>query len=153
MDCKNIASNTFKCGSPYFFTNFGIRSSGNGSINGWTAASVALTGTSLPSGVGVYAPTPNQLGFASNSAAAGLVDKNQGWVANGGAATISSGGCGTGTNGTISGSNNRGQVTIGAVATSSCTVTFSAAYTAAPYCTVFPASSGAAVVTIDRLGF
>jgi hypothetical protein len=61
------------------------------------------------------------------------------------APNIASGGCGTGTNGSVAGTNQAGKVTIGATATTACTVNFSKTLPAAPNaCVVFPASAGAA---------
>ena len=62
-----------------------------------------------------------------------------------GAPTISSGGCGTGTNGSVTGTNQTGQITIGATATTACTVNFSKTLGVAPKaCIVFPANAAAA---------
>lgn len=62
-----------------------------------------------------------------------------------GAPTIASGGCGTGTNGTVAGTNQAGKVTIGAAATTACTVRFSATLGAIPKaCVLFPANAAAA---------
>jgi len=62
-----------------------------------------------------------------------------------GATTIASGGCGTGTNGSVAGTNQVGQITIGATATTACTVNFSKTLAAAPKaCIVFPANAAAA---------
>jgi hypothetical protein len=63
-----------------------------------------------------------------------------------GTPTITSGACGTTTNGVItSGTNQSGLVTIGAAATTTCTINFSTTLAAAPgACVVFPASAGAA---------
>lgn len=62
-----------------------------------------------------------------------------------GATTIASGGCGTGTNGSVAGTNQAGKITVGATATTACTVNFSKTLASAPNaCVAFPASSGAA---------
>lgn len=62
-----------------------------------------------------------------------------------GATTIASGGCGTAANGTVAGTNQSGAITIGAAATTACTVNFSKTLSTAPKaCVAFPASSGAA---------
>lgn len=61
------------------------------------------------------------------------------------APTIASGGCGTGSNGTVAGTNQAGKVTIGATATTACTVKFSATLASVPKsCVIFPANAGAA---------
>lgn len=72
-----------------------------------------------------------------------------------GTPTIASGACGTGTNGTIAGSNASGLITIGAVATTSCAVSFSATLAAAPNaCQITPANAAAAATgtTVARVG-
>ncbi|MBS0368993.1 MAG: hypothetical protein JSS57_07325 [Proteobacteria bacterium] len=66
-------------------------------------------------------------------------------VSGSGTPTIASGACGTGTNGTITGTNQSGKITIGASATTACAVSFSATLAAAPNsCQLTPASTGAA---------
>lgn len=64
--------------------------------------------------------------------------------------SISSGACGTGTNGIISGTDQDGKITIGATSTTSCAVTFgSSTWSAGPNaCTFNPASSGSAALTV-----
>lgn len=62
-----------------------------------------------------------------------------------GTPTIASGACGTGTNGTIAGDNQAGTITIGAAATTTCTVSFSATLNAAPKaCVISPDNAAAA---------
>jgi hypothetical protein len=64
-----------------------------------------------------------------------------------GTPTIASGACGTGSNGTIAsgGTNQAGQVQIGSVATTACTVSFSTTLGIAPKaCVLFPANATAA---------
>lgn len=62
-----------------------------------------------------------------------------------GTPAIASGACGTGTNGTITGDDQSGAITIGAAATATCTVTFSTAMTTAPNsCVLFPGNAAAA---------
>lgn len=62
-----------------------------------------------------------------------------------GTPSIASGACGTGANGTISGTNASGAITIGASATTACTISFSATLTAAPKaCLIFPGNAAAA---------
>lgn len=61
-----------------------------------------------------------------------------------GSPTIASGACGTGTNGTISGSNQAGIVTIGAASTTTCTISFSTTITAPKACVIFPNNATAA---------
>ena len=62
-----------------------------------------------------------------------------------GTTTIASGACGATTNGSVSGTNLSGLITIGSASTSTCTVSFSATLATAPNaCTITPASTGAA---------
>ncbi len=62
-----------------------------------------------------------------------------------GTPTIASGACGTGANGSVAGTNQTGVVTIGAAATTTCTVSFSATLGSAPKsCVLFPANAAAA---------
>ena len=58
--------------------------------------------------------------------------------------TIASGACGTGTNGTIAGTDNSGLVTIGASATTSCTISFHATLAVAPKACVITAANATA---------
>jgi len=64
--------------------------------------------------------------------------------------TIASGACGTGTNGTISGTDQDGKVTIGAASTTSCAITFgSSTWASGPNaCVITPATSASAAVTV-----
>lgn len=77
----------------------------------------------------------------------GQVNVNTQLTVQAGTPTISSGACGTGTNGSISGYNQSGKITIGASATAACAVSFSATLTAAPSaCTLTPANTTAAAL-------
>ena len=58
--------------------------------------------------------------------------------------TIASGACGTGTNGSIVGTDNSGLVTIGAAATTSCTISFHATLAVAPNACVITAANATA---------
>lgn len=71
-----------------------------------------------------------------------------------GTPTIASGACGTGTNGTISGTNQSGIITIGAVATTTCTISFSATIVAPKSCnlTAGNATAAATGTTLARVG-
>lgn len=88
--------------------------------------------------------------FATTSVAVATIDATGHLRLSGSAVpTIASGACGTGTNGTISGSDQSGQITIGAAATSACAVSFGSAFTAAPRACVFAAASaGSAATTV-----
>lgn len=61
------------------------------------------------------------------------------------APSIASGACGTGTNGTITGSDQSGVITVGAVATTACAVTFGSTWAVAPKSCVFSAANAGAV--------
>ena len=66
---------------------------------------------------------------------------------NTGATTITSGNCGTTTNGTVAGDNMAGTITIGAVATTTCTVNFSTTLNQAPRAvTLTPGNAAAAAL-------
>jgi len=71
-----------------------------------------------------------------------------------GTPTIASGACGTGTNGSISGTNQSGSITIGASATTTCTISFSTTITAPGACLIFPGNATAAATgtTVARVG-
>lgn len=95
-----------------------------GTIQG---ARVYVNGGTIPGLPGIYAAATQSLGFATNTHAAGAIDANQNWrIGEATVPTISSGACGTGTNGTIAaGGNNQGfEVLIGSAATTTCTITF-----------------------------
>lgn len=64
-----------------------------------------------------------------------------------GTPTIASGACGTGTNGSVAGSNQTGLVTVGASATASCTVSFSTTLANAPSACIVTQSAGTAELT------
>lgn len=71
-----------------------------------------------------------------------------------GAPTIASGACGATTNGSVSGNNQNGLITIGAAATTTCTVSFSTTLANAPNaCVIFPANATAAATgtTVARV--
>lgn len=72
-----------------------------------------------------------------------------------GAPTITGGACGAGANGTVAGTNQSGIVTIGAAATTTCTINFSATLANAPgACVIFPGNATAAAqgTTVARVG-
>jgi hypothetical protein len=98
----------------------------------------AVQSSSLGTGVGTFlgAPSPKNLTAAMRAVA-------------GATPTIASGACGTGTNGTIAGTDLSGKITIGAVATTDCAVTFGETFAAAPAaCTFSPADSASAGVGV-----
>jgi len=76
---------------------------------------------------GINRPSSHTLGFQTSATSAGVIDANQNWrIGGAGTPTISSGACGTGTNGSIAANgNNQGfEVDIGSAATTTCTITF-----------------------------
>ena len=62
--------------------------------------------------------------------------------------TIASGACGATTNGTVTGSDNAGKVTIGASATTACTISFHATLAVAPSACIITAANAAAAVQV-----
>jgi hypothetical protein len=83
------------------------------------------------------------------------VFNGQSQVAQLGIPTIASGACGTGTNGSISGTNFSGVITIGASATATCTIGFSQTIPVPPTaCLIFPGNAAAAATgtTVARVG-
>jgi len=61
-----------------------------------------------------------------------------------GTPSISNGACGAGANGSVAGTNQSGAVTIGAAATTTCTITFSTTITPPNACVLFPGNAAAA---------
>lgn len=127
----------------------------------YAESTAAITGTSNSLGVEITGQTV--AGSAPNSTLKSCVSCNidvydgTNFIRNAGAVTasgqitstfgtptIASGACGTGTNGTIAGTNQSGAITIGASATTTCTVSFSATITAPNACLVFPGNATAA---------
>lgn len=90
--------------------------------------------------------------FDTNNVTVGNVDTGGHWLfGTVTSPTIASGACGTGTNGTLSGTSNdqSGTIIIGAATTTSCAVTFGVAWGASPRaCTTTPASAASAGLTI-----
>lgn len=111
--------------------------------NGATGCSTA-TGTS-----GATIPLNN-----GNNTFSGTTTHSGQLISTFGTPTIASGACGATTNGTISGTNQSGIVTIGAATTTTCTISFSTTITAPGACVIFPASAGAAAqgTTVARVG-
>ena len=90
---------------------------------------INVTGSSNPK-TGINSPAANSLGFYANFQLTGDIDATQHWrIATYGTPTIASGACGTGTNGTISGSDQVGTITVGSATTTACTVTFASTFT------------------------
>ena len=89
---------------------------------------VNVTGNIIPNS-GIYRQSSGvqNLAFAAAGVYAGNIDADQNWrIGGSGTPTISSGACGTGTNGSIAANgNNQGfEVDIGSAATTTCTITF-----------------------------
>jgi hypothetical protein len=93
--------------------------------------------------------TAGGIGAAGNIFSGGALTAVGNFVTATGSPTIASGACGTGTNGTIAGDNQSGVITIGAVATTSCAVSFSKTLANAPKsCVAFPGNAAAAAGTV-----
>ncbi len=145
-----IVNNNLGTASTYY-GDFGMNSSaftGSGSFN--LANAVYLY--SFTGDLVLGSQTANAIHFVVNNAAtdAATIDTTSHTLLGGGVApTIASGACGATTNGTISGSDQAGKVTIGAASTTTCTVSFGSTWATAPRaCTFSPASSGAAALTV-----
>lgn len=95
------------------------------------------------------ATNANALTLTAPTSAASSFSVNGDFITATGSPTIASGACGTGTNGTISGDNQSGVITIGAIATTSCAISFSKTLTAAPKACLFsPGNATAAGATV-----
>jgi hypothetical protein len=109
---------------------------------------------------GLTTTTIDNMAIGGTTRASGkftTLDANGQITSSTGLPVINSGDCGATTNGAIvAGSTNQsGQLTIGAAATTTCKVTFSAALAAAPkFCSVFPmnATGAATGTTVARVG-
>lgn len=89
---------------------------------------------------------PGGLGVAGATFLGGKLSVGGQIISTFGVPTIASGACGTGTNGSISGTNQAGLITIGAAGTTTCTVSFSTTITAPNACIVTQ-SGGTAELT------
>lgn len=111
------------------------------SLNNTTASTSKTTGALVTGG---------GLGVGGNAYIGGALS-----LSGQGVPTIASGACGTGTNGVVtSGTNQAGLITIGAVATTTCTISFSATLSTAPAaCVLFPQNAAAAATgtTVARV--
>lgn len=99
-------------------------------LNSLSCQQFVVTGTGT-TGNGINRPTSTSMGFFSNNLSAGVIDAGQHPRFGGsGTPTISSGNCGSLSNGTIvAGSSDvDGGITIGAAATTTCTVSFNKTY-------------------------
>jgi hypothetical protein len=92
--------------------------------------------------------------YSGTSAFSGTATHSAQIISTFGVPTITSGQCGTGTNGSISGTNQSGIITIGAAATTTCTISFSTTITAPGACLIFPGNAAAAATgtTVARVG-
>ena len=107
----------------------------------WSSAKGDITFPITPTtmdGITIGATAPAPGAFTSLNASGQI-------TSTAGAPTITSGECGAAANGTVSGTNQAGKVTIGAAATTACTVKFSTTLAAIPKsCVLFPANAAAA---------
>ena len=110
-------------------------------INGTTRMIVNATGINTTA---IGASTPSTGAFTS------LASSAHASVSTGATPTIASGACGTGSNGTISGTDQSGKIMIGASATTACAVTFgSSTWSNGPTaCTFSPATAASAAVPV-----
>ena len=110
-------------------------------INGAARMIVNATGINTTA---IGASTPSTGAFTS------LASSAHASVSTGATPTIASGACGTGSNGTISGTDQSGKITIGASATTACAVTFgSSTWSNGPTaCTFSPATAASAAVPV-----
>jgi hypothetical protein len=140
--------------NPLYAGSYGISSSGNITATG-SAISAAqinaanqlqITSVSSASGQGLYSSATNNLAFSTNSTLAGDIDATQHFrIGPSTSSTISSGACGASTNGTISGNDHAGLITIGSATTATCAVSFASAYTTVPRAVLLePGNAGAA---------
>jgi hypothetical protein len=143
VDWQVGGSSVFKIATGGAITAVGqINDSSN--IQGYN---LAVTG-GIALGTGISLAATNSLQFQTNFTSAAIIDANQHWRPGGSATpTIASGACGATTNGTLSAAANdqAGEVIIGAAATTTCTVTFSSAYTTAPRAVMLTAGNAAAI--------
>jgi hypothetical protein len=137
-------SNTFTV--PSVSTNGVVQSNSGNGISGYQY-SLLGTGGAGPTN-GMYQVATNAITWRTNSTAAGNLDATQHWrLGATGSPTITSGTCGTSTNGTLSAASNdhAGEVIIGAATTTACPVIFSAAYTTAPRAVIITPGNAAAI--------
>lgn len=117
---------------------------------GGATASAARTSLGVPTGT-----SGAVLGFLNgNNTHSGTNTFSGQIVSTFGTPTIASGACGTGTNGSISGTNQSGVITIGAAGTTTCTISFSTTIVAPGACLIFPGNAAAAATgtTVARVG-
>ncbi|HEY6030506.1 MAG TPA: hypothetical protein VIU44_08085 [Gaiellaceae bacterium] len=128
---------------------------GSGTPRGGSFTS--LSSTQAPTGAGITALFASPPALGGTAAAAGkftTLNASGQITSTAGAPAIASGNCGTGTNGSVAGTNQSGAITIGASATTTCQVDFSATLAAAPNaCVIFPANATAAAAgtTVARV--
>jgi hypothetical protein len=126
---------------------FTARFASPGAIGGTAAAAGTFTAVNATS---VGATTPGTGAFTSLNATGQITSTT-------GLPTIASGACGTTTNGAVvmGSTNQSGQITIGAAATTTCTISWSATLAVAPNaCVFFPMNAAAAATgtTVARAG-
>jgi len=113
--------------------------SGQVTSGGAMVASFFYPTSSTVPGVGMYLPATNQVGFATNSTAAGYIDPNQHWHFGNTAATPTLSACGSAPSMATGSTDNSGQVnTGGGTMLLSCTVNFAATFATTPFCIISP---------------
>lgn len=116
-------------------------------LNSMSCQQIIVTGTNAAAGNGLYRPAANELGFETAALSAGMIDSGQHPRFGGsGSPTISSGACGTTSNGTIAAgaSDVSGEIVIGAAATLTCTVSFNKTYETVARAVLLQAGNAAA---------
>lgn len=138
-----VKGNSSAAGSGGTVLNYGANIQlGTGSASGTNNTGLYINGNGGAASVnyGIYdtSTAPNYIGGHITSSAALA------------APTIASGACGTLSNGTISGTDQSGKITIASATTTSCAVTFgSSVWASAPEgCVITPASAASAAVTV-----
>lgn len=121
-----------------------------GVTNGATPTASVLTGSGITGSLTIQTAASTSPVILRPNGNIALTASGTGVVANlqltlaSGSPTIASGACGTGTNGTITGSNQAGIITVGSASATTCVVGFSATLATAPAaCSPSPANSAA----------
>ena len=122
---------------------FGVEGSVAYLITGDTAYDTAVVGKT-----GIAFSANEGVGMQMRLASTGLSVTGHLQATGGTAPSIASGACGTGTNGSVAGTDQSGVITVGASATTACAVTFGTTMGAAPHCTFSPATAASAALTV-----
>ena len=129
--------------SAYFASNVYVSSLTTGGV-------IKIGGGSASSSFPSLYETSSAMQFAVPAGNAGTIDITEHWRLGGaGTPTISSGACGTGTNGAIvAGGNDQSfEVTIGSAATTACTISFASTFSTAPRAAIISPANAAAAAT------